>query len=177
MHASSNLQDRHRKVEEDPELVDLIFDISNKAYNYFKININLDSAEYYYKKAIDLAYSSSNYNIDDRVANNYISLASLYREIYNNSAALAYMNEAERILKKNDPNHSYFGTIYHNKGNIYKVQNDLYRTKEYYEYALDFLIKNGYQNSMILPSVYSNYVELLFELEEYELAEEKLIND
>ncbi len=136
--------------------------MSNKAYNYFKLNINLDSAEYYYKKAIDLAHSSSNYNIDYRVANNYISLASLYRDIYNNSAALDYNDEAERILRNTDPNHRYFATIYHNKGNIYKVQNDLYRTKEYYEYALDFLIKNGYQNTNDFTFVYSNYVELLY---------------
>ena len=160
--------------EEDPELVDLIFDHSNRAWDYFRININYDSAEFYYKKAIDLAHSSSNYKIDYRVANNYISLASLYRDIYNNSAALEYNNEAERILKKSDPNHSYFGTIYHNKGNIYKVQNDVYRTKEYYEYALDFYIKNGYQNTNDFTFVYSNYVELLFQIGEWELAEEKL---
>ncbi|MDF1575935.1 MAG: CHAT domain-containing protein [Bacteroidales bacterium] len=162
------------RMEEDPQVAELIFDISNKAYDYFKININLDSAEIFYKKAIELAHSSNTYNIDYRVANNYISLASLYRDIYNNSTALTYLDEAEKILRQNDPNHRYFGTIYHNKGNIYKVQNDLYRTKEYYEYALDFLIRNGYQNSIDFTFVYSNYVELLFELEEYELAEEKL---
>ena len=162
------------RIEEDPELVDIIFDYSNKAYDYFKLNINLDSAEFYYKKAIDLAHSTSNYNIDYRVVNNYISLSSVYRDIYNNSAALDYINEAERILRSSDPNHRYFGTIYHNKGNIYKVQNDLFRTKEYYEYALDFLIKNGYQNTNDFTFVYANYVELLFELEEIELAEEKL---
>ncbi len=162
------------RYEEDPELVDLIFAYSSKAYDYFKVNINLDSAEFYYKKAIDLAHSSSNYKIDYRVVNNYISMSSLYRDIYNNSAALDYINEAERILRISDPNHRYFGTIYHNKGNIYKVQNDLYRTKEYYEYALDFLIKNGYQNTNDFTFVYANYVELLFELEEIELAEEKL---
>ena len=164
-------------MEEDPELVDIIFDYSNKAYDYFKININLDSAEFYYKKAIDLAQNSSNYNIDVRVANNYVSLASLYRKIYNNSEALAYLDEAERILRKSNPNHQYFGTIFHNKGNIYKVQNDLYRTKEYYEYALDFLIRNGYQNTTDFAFFYSNYVELLFELGEFELAEEKLSQD
>ena len=27
----------------------------------------------------------------------------------------------------------------------YRAKNDVYRTKEYYEYALDFLAKNGYQ--------------------------------
>jgi len=162
------------RSEEDPDLVALIEDYSWKAYNYFKVNINLDSAEFYYKKAIDLAQSSSNYNIDYRVANNYVSLASLYRNIYNNSAALACMDEAEKILKKSDPTERLFGTFFHNKGNIYKVQNDLYRTKEYYEYALDFLIKNGYQNTSDYAFFYSNYVELLFELEEFESAEEKL---
>jgi CHAT domain-containing protein len=164
-------QERH---EEDPELEELIFVSSQKAYGYFKININLDSAEFYYKKAIDLAHNSSNYKIDYRVSNNYIALSSLYRSIYNNSAALDYINQAEGILSISNPNHKDFGTIYHNKGNIYKVQNDLYRTKEYYEYALDFLIRNGYQNTNDFNFVYSNYVELLFELGEWELAEEKL---
>ncbi len=160
--------------EEDPELVQLIEDISWKAYGYFRININLDSAEFYYKKAIDLAHSSSNYKIDYRVSRNYIALSSLYRVIYNNSAALEYSDKAEGILSSSDPNHKDFGTIYHNKGNIYKVQNDLYRTKEYYEYALDFLIRNGYQYTNDFVFFYSNYVELLYELEEFELVEEKL---
>ena len=164
-------QERH---EEDPELVLLIEDISWKAYNYFKVNINLDSAEFYYKKAIDLAHSSSNYKIDYRVSNNYIALSSLYRAIYNNSAALEYSDKAEGILRNSDPNHKDFGTIYHNKGNIYKVQNDLYRTKDYYEYALDFLIRKGYQNTNDFAFFYSNYVDLLVELGENELAEEKL---
>jgi tetratricopeptide (TPR) repeat protein len=160
--------------EEDPELVQLIGDISWKAYGYFRININLDSAEFYYKEAIDLAHNSSNYKIDYRVSNNYISLASLYRKIYNNSEAINYLNEAERILRKTDPFNKFFATIFHNKGNIYKVQNDLYRTKEYYEYALDFLIRNGYQNTSDFAFFYSNYLELLYELEEFELVEEKL---
>ncbi|MCK5279252.1 MAG: tetratricopeptide repeat protein, partial [Cyclobacteriaceae bacterium] len=134
---------------------------------------NLDSAEFYYKKAIDLAYSSSNYNINFRVAINHNNLASIYRKIYNNIEALKNLNEAEKILKETDPNHLLFGTIYHNKGNIYKVQNDHYRTKEYYEYALDFYIRNDYQNMFDFAFVYSNYVELLLELKEYELAEEK----
>jgi len=161
-------------VEEDVELADLIFDYSNKAYDYFKININLDSAEFYYEKAIDLALSSSNYYINHRVANNYISLASVYRDIYNNIEALKHLNEAEKILRRTDPKHSYFGTVYHNKGNIFRVQNDYYRTKEYYEYALDFLTKNGYQDSYDFAFVFSNYVELILELEDYELAEDKI---
>ena len=166
--------DAQDEIKEDPVLKDLIFDYSDKAYNYFKVNINLDSAEFYYKKAIDLAYSSSNYRIDSRVANNYVSLASLYRNIYNNSAALANLNKAEEILMNTNPNDPLFGTIYHNKGNIFKVQNDLYSTKEYYEFALNFYIKNGYQNTSDFVFVYSNYIELLFELKEYELAEQKL---
>ena len=48
-------------VEEDPVIKQMIFDLGNKAFDYFKVNVNLDSAEFYYKKAIDLAYSSSNY--------------------------------------------------------------------------------------------------------------------
>jgi tetratricopeptide (TPR) repeat protein len=71
-----------------------------------------------------------------------------------------------------DPNNKLFGALYHNKGNIYKSKNDFYRTKEYYEYALDLLIRNGYQNTPDFSFVFSNYINLLFELEEYDLAEE-----
>ena len=161
-------------LKEDPEIADQIYNYGQKAFEYFQININLDSAEFYYKKAIDLAYSSSSYVIDERVAINLVSLASLYRNIYNNNEALLKLNEAEKILNETDPKNKLFGGLYHNKGNIYKVQNDLYRTKEYYEYALDFLIKNGYQDDRDFAFVYSNYIKLLLELEEYELAEQKL---
>ena len=162
------------KVEEDPELVDLIHDYSKKAYDYFKININLDSAEFYYKKAIDLALSSSNYYVDHRVANNYNSLASLYSDIYQNAGALECYNEAEKILNRTDPKNILFGSVYHNKGTIYSAQSDFFRTREYYEFALDFYTRNGYQDSYNFSFVYSNYIKLLLALEEFELAEEKL---
>jgi len=162
------------KVKEDQELVDLIHHYSAKAYDYFKININLDSAEFYYKKAIDLALSSNTYYVNHRVANNYNSLASLYSDIYNNSEALASYNEAEKILNRTDPKNILFGSVYHNKGNIYRVQNDVFRTKEYYEYALDFYTRNGYQDSYNFSFVYANYIKLLLDLDEFELAEEKL---
>ena len=162
------------EIEDNPEIVEKVYEYGSKAYDYFKININLDSAEYYYLKAINLARTSSDYYVNHRVANNYAALASLYRDIHNNNKALALLNEAESILKRTSPNHELFGTIYHNKGNIYRVQGDLYRTKEYYEYALDFYIKNGYQDSDDFAFVYSNYLELLFDLKEFALAEEKL---
>jgi len=161
------------EIEEDTVIKNQVFDYGKMAFDYFQININLDSAEYYYKKAIELAYSSSNYNINFRVAINHTMLASLYRDIHNNAEALRHLNEAEKILNRTDPTDILFGTIYHNKGNIYRAQEDFYRTKEYYEYALDFYIKNGYQNDYDFAFVYSNYVELLLELKDYELAEEK----
>ncbi|MCK5704321.1 MAG: tetratricopeptide repeat protein, partial [Cyclobacteriaceae bacterium] len=161
------------EIEEDPVIQQQIYDFGKLAFTYFQTNINLDSAEFYYKKAIELAYSSSNYNVDFRVAINHTMLASLYRSIHNNAEALKHLNEAEKILNSTDPTDILFGTIYHNKGNIYRAQEDYYRTKEYYEYALDFLIKNGYQDHKDFAFIYSNYVELLLELGEHELAEEK----
>lgn len=165
----------HAQEEIHPDTIikNQIFDYGNMAFDYFQTNINLDSAEYYYKKALDLAYSSSNYPINFRVAINHTMLASLYRNIHNNGEALKHLNEAEKILNRTDSTHYFFGYVYHNKGNIYQVQEDYYRTKEYYEYALDFYIKNGQQNIPEFAFVYSNYVELLLELGEYELAEEK----
>ena len=38
----------------------------------------------------------------------------------------------------------------------------------------DFVIKNGYQNTPSFSFIHANYVNLLFELEEYTLAEEQL---
>ena len=81
-----------------------IFNYSTKGYNNIRFNINLDTAEYYLLKAIDLQYASSNYKIDYRVANNHVLLASVYRTIYNNSEALKHLNKAENILKKANPN-------------------------------------------------------------------------
>ena len=142
------------EIVEDPVIQQQIYDFGKLAYNYFQTNINLDSAEFYYKKAIELAYSSSNYNVDFRVAINHTMLASLYGDIHNNSEALKHFNEAEKILNNTDPTDILFGTIYHNKGNIYRAQEDFYRTKQYYEYALDFYIKNGYQDMYDFAFVY-----------------------
>ena len=161
-------------IEEDPVIKQMIFDLGNRAYDYLKVDVNLDSAEFYYKRAIELAYSSGSYVINFRVANNYINLASIYRKIHFYNEALSNLDKAEDILNRTDPNNSLFGGLYHNKGNIYKEKNDLFRTKEYYEYALDFLIKHGYQSDDDFIFVYSNYIKLLIELGEIEEAEQKL---
>ena len=39
---------------------------------------------------------------------------------------------------------------------------------------LDFITRNGYQKFKNFSHIFSNYIKLLFELEEYELAEEQL---
>jgi len=154
-------------------LRDLIHEYGYKGWYNVEYNINLDTAEYYLKKALDLQYA--NYIVlDDRVATNHVSLASVYRRLYNNSEALKHLNRAEEILNRYDPNSYLFGNIYNNKGNIISTTNDVYRTKEYYEYALDFLSDHGYQNTTNFSHIFSNYIKLLFELEEFELAEQQL---
>ena len=158
----------------DTVLVNKIYEYGKKGYENIQYQINLDSAEYYLLKAIELQNTTRNYDIDFRVAINHNSLASVYRTIYSNSKALKHYNKAEEILKKTNPDHRLLAHVYHNKGNLYKARNDLYRTKEYYEYALDFMIRHGYQNYSDFSLAFSNYVNLLFELEEYELAEEQL---
>jgi len=160
--------------KEDTILSNYINEIGTKGYYNLKHNINLDSAEFYLKKALDLQYTTNNYKIDYRVADNHVLLASFYRTIYNNEEALENLNKAEHILKETDPNDQLFASLYHNKGNIYKTKNDFYRTKEYYEYSLDFLVRNGFQNTTDFPFVFSNYVNLLLEVGEYELAEKML---
>lgn len=162
------------EFEEDTVVQNQVKAYGDMAFNFHRININLDSAEFYYKKALDLAYSSGSYEINRRVAINHSNLASIYRTIFNNSEALWHLNEAEKILNITEPDHWLFGTIYHNKGNIYKVQDDLFRTKEYYEHALDFYITHGYQYLYDFVFVYSNYIALLLELEEFEFAEQLL---
>ncbi len=157
-------------LEEDPVIGDLIHEYGYQGWRYLEHNINLDSAEYFIKEALRLQYSTPDYKIDDRVATNHVNLASLYREIYNNEEALNNLNKAEAILMKTDPDNLLFVNIYHNKGNLYKTRNDLYRTKEYYQYALDFVINHGSQNTIRFAHVFSNLVNLLFELREYEEA-------
>ena len=135
--------------EDTTILNEKIFNYSTKGYNNIRFNINLDTAEYYLLKAIDLQYTSSYYEIDYRVANNHVLLASVYRTIYNNSEALKHLDEAESILKKSNPDHQLFASLYHNKGNIFKVKHDFYQTKEYYEY-LDRLFLYLHTKHLIL---------------------------
>jgi len=161
------------QTTEDEALAQLVFDYGIKGFDSNR-NGNLDSAQLYILNALDLQYSNARYTIDERVAINHVILASIYRKIYNHAEALEHLNLAEDILNDTDPNNIVFGSIYHNKGNIYKTRNDIYRTKEYYEYSVDFYIKNKYQDTEYFSFVFSNYINLLFEIGEYELAEEKL---
>ena len=172
---SYNFAFTQKLAKKDSTDILLIYEYSNKGYEYLRVDINLDSAEHYIKKAIDLQYRTKDYEIDDRIANNYINLASFYRKVYNNGEALNNLNKAERILFEFEPNHRKFGQLYHNKGNVFKNMGDLFSTKEYYEYSLNFLIINGFQNHSDFAFVFSNYIDLLLELEEYDLAEEKLL--
>ena len=147
--------------EEHEKMSDVIFDYGLIGYNHVKFGGNLDTAEYYLSKALDLAYATPNYNIDTRVAINHINLASVYRRIYNNEEALYHLNAAEKILKMVDPESSLFGSIYNNKGNIIISYNDVFRTREYYEYALNWLIKIGSRNTNDFLEIYSNYIDKL----------------
>jgi CHAT domain-containing protein len=171
IHNRGNAQE---EIVEDSAVVDQVFDISQIAFYYYTVEINLDSAEFYLKRAIDLAYSSRSYKIGEGVANNLITLAAVYRKINENRKAMSCLNQAENILKSTDPDNILFGYIYHNKGNIYKDLNDLFSTKEYYEYALDFYTRIGYLDNRDFAIIYSNYIKLLLDLGEDELAEKKL---
>ncbi len=145
-----------------------------KGFDNLQFNPNLDSAEYYIQKALNLQYATPGYVIDERVAANHILLAHIYRLIFKNNEALYQLTKAEDILNEVDPGSLYLGSLYNNKGNLYYASNDVYRTKEYYEYAMDFMIHNGYQNTEYFTKVFSNYITLLFDIGETELAEEKL---
>lgn len=161
--------------ESDNDIMrDLIFAYGNKGWENVQYNLNLDTADYYLQKALRLQYSTPGYEIDDRVAANHINLASVYRLLHYNSKALYHLTKAEEILMGSDPNSFFLGNLYNNKGNIYKAFNDVYKTKEYYEYAIDFLLRNGYGKTTNFSHIFSNYIKLLFELGETDLAEEKL---
>lgn len=152
----------------------LIKNYSDKGFNYLTEHVNLDSAKHYLTTAIDLQLTADNYPIDHRVANNYILLASYYRQVYDFTEAIRCYSEAEKILKEYSPDHVYFGTLYHNKGNVYKNRYDLYKTKEYYEYSLTFYEKNGFEKTKGYAFVFSNYINLLIEMEQYQLAKQRL---
>ena len=76
---STSLAFTQEKEIKDSTDILLIWKYGQKGFEYLNYNINLDSAEYFLNKAIDLAYATSDYPIDDRMAENYINLASLYR--------------------------------------------------------------------------------------------------
>ncbi|MFO7934661.1 MAG: tetratricopeptide repeat protein, partial [Bacteroidales bacterium] len=151
----------------------LIYDYGVIGYKNVKFTKNLDSAEYYLNKALDLQYAYYD-TIDDRVARNHINLASVYRRIYKNEKALEHLEKAEEILQRCDPESHLFGSIYNNKGNIIRSNYDIFRTRQYYEYALDWLIKTGNRNTNDFLAIYSNYIDILFEMREYDLAMEYL---
>jgi len=158
---------------EDSILGDLIYEYSYKGYFNLENNINLDTAEYYLKKALELQYSNYSF-FEERMANNHISLASVYRRLYDYDQARFHLEKAEDILKNRAPNSYLFGSIYNNKGNIIATTNDVYVTKQYYEYALEFLTRNGYRDSNDFYKIFSNYIRLLFEMGEDVLAEDQL---
>ncbi|MFH0759791.1 MAG: CHAT domain-containing tetratricopeptide repeat protein [Bacteroidota bacterium] len=159
--------------QEEPELREKIHEYGVKGFRNVEYNLNFDTAEYYLKKALDLQYA--NYEIlDDRVATNHISLASVYRRLYNYNLALFHLEKADSILTAFEPNSILFGNIYNNKGNIIGLYDDVYRTIQYYEYALDFMERNNYSSTNNYSHIFSNYIRLLFELEDYEKAEGKL---
>ena len=77
---------------EDSLIANIIYEYGTIGYNNVKYNINLDTAEYYLKRALDLQYTLHNYEIDHRVARNHINLATVYRRLFNNSKSLYHLN-------------------------------------------------------------------------------------
>ena len=61
------------ETKNDSVIIELIYDYSLKGYVNHEYKISLDSAEYYLTKALNLQYSTSDYEIDERVANNHIT--------------------------------------------------------------------------------------------------------
>ena len=139
----------------------LIFDYGMIGYTNVDQNLNLDTAEFYLSEALRLQYSTPGYEINFRVAINHLNLAAVYKRVYNNGEALYHLNRAETILKETQPDSYLFGYIYNNKGNIIKRNYDIYRTKTYYEYALDWLTQTGNENTSDFLEVYSNYLDIL----------------
>ncbi|PID91499.1 MAG: hypothetical protein CSA96_08100 [Bacteroidetes bacterium] len=161
-------------VVEEGLIADRIFDYTSYGFMNLSQNKNLDSAEYYFGKALDMQYAYEFYEKDDRVALNHTYLASIHRINYRYSEALHHLSLAEDIMRKTDSTHLLLASIYHNKGNIFKIRNDLYRTKEYYDYALEIMLRNNYRNPEHLASIFSNYIKLLLRIGENELAKEQL---
>jgi CHAT domain-containing protein len=159
--------------QKDEDLNQLIYDYGLKGWYNLEFNVNLDTAEYYLSKALELQYSHYS-ELDDRVVINHVSLAAVYRRLYNYDNALVHLTKAENLLLKFDPDNVLFGMIYNNKGNLISATNDVYRTKDYYEYALEFLERIGSKQSEFFLHIYTNYINLLIELGEYEQVKELL---
>lgn len=125
----------------------------NKGLNFGKFGI-LDSALIYGQKAVEL-YETL-YQIDSiKLANAYQSLGIINKINGRYKIALEYYNQAEQIytIKNNKPLRAH---IYANKANIYSIQEDYSRAKNYHLRAYNIYSNDTVKYRKNLAIAYNN---------------------
>ena len=88
--------------EQNDPIADLIYEYQVKGYHFLTQVKNLDSAEYYYTKALNLQKTTLGVNTE-KTAIILVNLATVYKRKYDYKTSFECSNQAEIILKKIDP--------------------------------------------------------------------------
>jgi CHAT domain-containing protein/tetratricopeptide (TPR) repeat protein len=131
--------------------------IANK---YYKNGVNfgnkgkLDSALYFAQEAVKL-YKSIPQTDSTKLANAYQSLGIINKLLGKYNAAIHCYNNAEKIyiFKRNQ---SFLAYIYANKANIYFIQQDYTKAKDYHLRALNIFAKDSLKFKNQIASTYTN---------------------
>ncbi len=131
-----------------------------KAESYYKKGVNfgrignLDSALFYSQKAVNL-YKSNNQTDSTNLANAYQSLGIINKLLGKYDDAIRCYNNAELIYSLNS-NHSLLSYIYGNKANIYFIQQDYAKAKDFHLRALNIFNKDSLKFKDQIASTYTN---------------------
>jgi CHAT domain-containing protein/Tfp pilus assembly protein PilF len=148
--------------------------------NYYNIgayhleNLTLDSAQYYFDKALKIALREDGNPIDFRSLGTLTNaLGLIQKEKGNYKLAESFFTKAfnyfEKTYKKGHPN---FSNIYNNLGLIYDLTGDYKKALNYYNKAFQIAKSNLVPNSIGLSKNYTNIGSAYHALRNYELSNE-----
>lgn len=131
--------------------------VANKHYNqglvYGRQGI-LDSALWHTQKAIEL-FEKTNTGNSISLAHAYQSMGIIYKLSGKYDSSLAYYNRAEHIYRKNNKT-GLLAYIYGNKANIYFIQQDYAKAKDFHLRAIDIFEKDTKKYQKQISSTYNN---------------------
>ena len=140
--------------------------------NLHQINGNLQKAEEFYRKALEIKKLIYGKNHEDTVVN-YNNLASLYRNMGNLQKAEKYYLKALNIMKTlKGENHEYFGTFYNNLAELYLNLGNLSKSEEFYRKSLEIMIYNYGENHGNISAHYLNFSKFYEKCGNFEKSKE-----